>query len=111
MYFFNKLKKSEQATLIDVMFKIERDTSILMSKKTSAQKEALSKFFNEKLLDKDGRHLSKSLEVKKSALTEKYGLNENQALAYLQVREKLVEVRDYYNSVAKAFGQLLRGSR
>ena len=55
------------------MFKIERDTSILMSKKTSAQKEALSKFFNEKLLDKDGRHLSKSLEVKKSALTEKYG--------------------------------------
>ena len=93
MYFFNKLKKSEQATLIDVMFKIERDTSILMSKKASAQKEALSKFFNEK-----------SLEVKKSALTEKYGLNENQALAYLQVREKLVEVRDYYNSVAKAFG-------
>ena len=93
MYFFNKLKKSEQATLIDAMFKIERDTSILMSKKPNPQKETLSKFFNEK-----------SLEVKKEALTEKYKLNNDQAIAYLQIREKLVEVRDYYNSVAKAFG-------
>ena len=104
MYFFNKLTKKEQEVLIDAMFKIERDTSILMSKKTNAQKEVLSKFFNERLVDKDGRHLLKSLEVKKSALTEKYNLNENQALAYLQVREKLIEVRDYYNSVAKSFG-------
>jgi len=94
MYYFNKLNKKEQTSLIDAMFKIERDTAVLMNKKTDAKiKEELFPFFDKK-----------TLEIKPEALTEKYNLKDNQALAYLQIREKLMEVRDHYNTTVKQFG-------
>jgi len=95
MYYFNKLNKNEQAKLIDAMLKIERDTALLMSKKTDAKvKENLAPLFD-----------SKTFEIKPDSLTTKYKLSDSQSLAYLQIREKLMEVREHYNTTVKQFSE------